>query len=133
MTHLVEGGRPLPGVAQVAIQQGRYVGKVIEARLRGGAAPAPFHYVDLGNMAVIGRASAVVEARRLKLSGFVAWLGWALVHLLKLIGVENRVKVFTTWAWHYITWNSDSRIITAVPVPAPDAPPARESAPAKPA
>jgi NADH dehydrogenase len=133
MTHLVEGGRPLPGVAQVAIQQGRYVGKVIEARLRGAAAPAPFHYVDLGNMAVIGRASAVVEARRLKLSGFVAWLGWALVHLLKLIGVENRVKVFTTWAWHYITWNSDGRIITAVPVPAPDAPPARESAPAKPA
>jgi NADH dehydrogenase len=115
MTHLMENGKPLPGVAQVALQQGRYVGKVIRARLQGAAPPAPFHYVDLGNMAVIGRASAVVEARRLKLSGFVAWLGWAFVHLLKLMGTENRIKVFVTWAWHYVTWNSDGRIITAPP------------------
>ena len=128
MTHLVESGKPLPGVAQVAIQQGRYVGRVIQARLRGGTAPGPFHYVDLGNMAVIGRAAAVVEARSLKLSGFVAWLGWALVHLFKLIGLENRVKVFVTWAWHYATWNSDGRIITASPATSPESHPAAPDA-----
>ena len=129
MTHLVENGRPLPGVAQVAIQQGRYVGKAIQGRLQGAAAPAPFHYVDLGNMAVIGRAAAVVEARRLKLSGFVAWLAWAFVHLLKLIGVENRVKVFVTWAWHYFTWNADGRIITAPPPTVAPPPSPQEPAP----
>ena len=130
MTHLMENGKPLPGVAQVALQQGRYVGKAIQARLQGAAPPAPFHYVDLGNMAVIGRAAAVVETRRLKLSGFVAWLGWAFVHLLKLMGVENRIKVFVTWAWHYVTWNSDGRIITAAPPVAPDPHPApKEPAP----
>jgi NADH dehydrogenase len=115
MTHLLEGGRPLPGVAQVAIQQGRHAGKTIQARLRSAAAPGPFHYVDLGNMAVIGRAAAVVEVRGLKLSGLVAWLAWAFVHLLKLIGIENRFKVFVTWAWHYATWNSDGRLITGGP------------------
>ncbi len=115
MTHLVEKGTALPGVAQVAIQQGRHAGKTIQARLQGAAAPGPFRYVDLGNMAVIGRAAAVVQARSLKLSGTVAWLAWAFVHLLKLIGIENRLKVFVTWAWHYITWNSDGRLITGAP------------------
>lgn len=112
MTHLLDNGHPLPGVAQVAIQQGRHVGKTIRARLQGTAAPGPFHYVDLGSMAVIGRAAAVVQVRGLKLSGMVAWLAWAFVHLLKLIGIESRFKVFMTWAWHYITWNSDGRLIT---------------------
>ena len=128
MTHLVEGGRPLPGVAQVAIQQGRYVARAIQARLHGAAAPEPFHYVDLGNMAVIGRASAVVDTRQFKLSGFVAWLGWAFIHLIKLIGLENRVKVFLAWGWHYFTWNSDSRLITATPASEPRPSP-REPAP----
>jgi len=128
MTHLVEGGRPLPGVAQVAIQQGRYVARAIQARLHGAATPEPFHYVDLGNMAVIGRASAVVDMRQLKLSGFVAWLGWAFIHLIKLIGLENRVKVFLAWGWHYFTWNSDSRLITATPASEPRPSP-REPAP----
>jgi NADH dehydrogenase len=117
MTHLAENDRPLPGVAQVALQQGRHAGKTIQARLQNTAAPGPFHYVDLGSMAVIGRASAVVQAGSLKLSGLLAWLAWAFVHLLKLIGIENRFKVFVTWAWHYLTWNSDGRIITgAAPV-----------------
>jgi NADH:quinone reductase (non-electrogenic) len=115
MTHLTENGQPLPGVAQVAIQQGRHVGKTIQARLRGADAPGPFHYVDLGSMAVIGRAAAVVQMRGLKLSGIVAWLAWAFVHLLKLIGIENRFKVFVTWAWHYVTWNADGRLITGGP------------------
>jgi NADH dehydrogenase len=125
MTHLLEGGKPLPGVAQVAIQQGRHASKTIQARLQGAAEPGPFHYVDLGNMAVIGRAAAVVQVRGLKLSGIVAWLAWAFVHLLKLIGIENRFKVFVTWAWHYVTWNSDGRLITDAPErrppPAPSA------------
>jgi NADH dehydrogenase len=124
MTCLVERGKPLPGVAQVALQQGRYVGEVIRARLSGGATPEPFHYVNLGNMAVIGRAAAVVQTRRLKLSGFLAWLVWAFIHLIKLMGVENRVKVLVTWAWHYTTWNSDGRLITEPRVIAPTTPPA---------
>ena len=114
----------LPGVAQVALQQGRYVGKVLRARLSGGATPKPFHYMDLGNMAVIGRAAAVVQTRRLKLSGFLAWLVWAFIHLIKLMGVENRVKVLVTWAWHYTTWNSDGRLITEPRVIAPTTSPA---------
>jgi NADH dehydrogenase len=115
MTHLTEDGKPLPGVAQVALQQGRHVAKVIQARLRGDAPPKPFHYVDLGSMAVIGRASAVVQARRVKLSGLFAWLAWAFIHVIKLMGVENRLKVLMTWGWHYTTWNSDGRLITGGP------------------
>jgi NADH:quinone reductase (non-electrogenic) len=131
MTHLMEDGKPLPGVAQVALQQGRYVAKVIQARLGRAAAPKPFHYVDLGNMAVIGRAAAVVETRRFKLSGLLAWLGWAFVHLIKLMGVENRIKVLVTWAWHYTTWNSDGRLITEPRAASPAASPASPEVSAK--
>jgi NADH:ubiquinone reductase (H+-translocating) len=115
MTHLVENGKPLPGVAQVALQQGRHVAKIIQARLHGEASPGPFHYVDLGSMAVIGRAAAVVQAGRIKFSGSLAWLAWAFIHVIKLMGVENRLKVLMTWAWHYTTWNSDGRLITGGP------------------
>jgi NADH dehydrogenase len=130
MTHLMEDGKPLPGVAQVALQQGRHVAKTIEARVQGSAPPKPFHYVDLGSMAVIGRAAAVVQARRIKLSGLLAWLAWAFIHVIKLMGVENRFKVLVTWAWHYTTWNSDGRLITGgqpprPAAPAPPAPPAK--------
>lgn len=131
MTHLMENDKPLPGVAQVALQQGRHVGKTIQAQLQSTAAPGPFHYVDLGNMAVIGRAAAVVQARRLKLSGFVAWLAWASVHLIKLMGIENRLKVLVTWTWHYLTWNSDGRIITGAPPVLTEPHPAHEESPAK--
>ena len=115
MTHLTENDKPLPGVAQVALQQGRHAGKTIQARLQNAAPPGPYHYVDLGSMAVIGRAAAVMQAGRLKLSGPLAWMAWAFVHLLKLIGIENRFKVFVTWAWHYVTWNSDGRLIMGAP------------------
>jgi NADH dehydrogenase len=121
MTHLAENGKPLPGVAQVALQQGRYVAKVIQARLSDEAAPKPFHYVDLGSMAVIGRAAAVVQARRIRLSGPLAWLAWAFIHVIKLMGVENRLKVLLTWGWHYTTWNSDGRLITGGPGVVPGA------------
>ncbi len=128
MTHLVENGRPLPGVAQVALQQGRHAAKVIAARLHGDPPPGPFHYVDLGSMAVIGRAAAVVQAGRIKVSGPLAWLAWAFIHVIKLMGVENRLKVLMTWAWHYTTWNSDGRLITGgggreAPRPVSDATP----------
>jgi NADH:quinone reductase (non-electrogenic) len=128
MTHLVENGRPLPGVAQVALQQGRHAAKVIAARLHGDSPPGPFHYVDLGSMAVIGRAAAVVQAGRIKVSGPLAWLAWAFIHVIKLMGVENRLKVLMTWAWHYTTWNSDGRLITGgggreAPGPVSDATP----------
>ncbi|MGH7331312.1 MAG: NAD(P)/FAD-dependent oxidoreductase [Candidatus Rokuibacteriota bacterium] len=129
MTHLMENGQPLPGVAQVALQQGRHVAKVIQARLHGEAPPKPFHYVDLGSMAVIGRAAAVVQARRIKLSGPVAWLAWAFIHVIKLMGVENRLKVLVTWAWHYTTWNSDGRLITGGPGHDPSHPTSGRSSP----
>jgi NADH:quinone reductase (non-electrogenic) len=132
MTHLLENGKPLPGVAQVALQQGQYVAKVIQSRLQGEPAPKPFHYVDLGNMAVIGRAAAVVQIRGLKLSGLLAWLAWAFIHLIKLMGVENRFKVLVTWAWHYSTWNSDGRLITELQPASPAPPPAPPAVSAKP-
>jgi NADH dehydrogenase len=129
MTHLMEDGKPLPGVAQVALQQGRHVAKTIQARVQGETPPKPFRYVDLGSMAVIGRAAAVVQARQVKLSGLLAWLAWAFIHVIKLMGVENRLKVLMTWAWHYTTWNSDGRLITGGPASTPGAPPATAPAP----
>jgi NADH:quinone reductase (non-electrogenic) len=122
MTHLMEDGKPLPGVAQVALQQGRHAAKVIQARLHGEAPPKPFHYVDLGSMAVIGRAAAVVQARKIKLSGPLAWLAWAFLHVIKLMGVENRLTVLMAWGWHYTTWNSDGRLITGGPDHDPSGP-----------
>ncbi len=108
---LEHDGRPLPGVAQVALQQGRYAGRVIESRVGGAAAPAPFRYFDKGNMAVIGRGFAILESGRLKLTGFPAWLAWAIVHLAFLPAAGNRFSVFTRWAWSYATSQQESRLI----------------------
>ena len=108
---LEHDGRPLPGVAQVALQQGRYAGRVIESRVGGTAAPAPFRYFDKGNMAVIGRGFAILESGRLKLTGFPAWLAWAIVHLAFLPAAGNRFSVFTRWAWSYATSQQESRLI----------------------
>ncbi len=104
-------GRPLPGVAAVAIQQGKYVGPVIERRLRGEKSP-PFRYRDQGSMATIGRASAVADLGRIKLSGYLGWLAWLFVHLANLIGYENRLLVMLQWAWNYFTRNRAARLIT---------------------
>jgi NADH dehydrogenase len=104
-------GRPLPGVAQPAIQQGHYVAKLIRARLRGQKLP-PFHYFDKGNLATIGRGAAVADLNWLHLSGWPAWLIWVFVHLLYIIQFQNRVLVILQWAWLYLTFSRSARLIT---------------------
>ena len=108
---LDQDGKPLPGVAQVAMQQGRYAGKVIARRISGQAPLRPFRYFDKGNMSVIGRNFAILESGRLRLSGFVAWLAWAAIHLAFLPQAGNRLMVFTQWAWSYVTKQQEARLI----------------------
>ena len=107
-------GQPVtfPGVAPVAMQQGRYAAKAVQARLRGGD-PQPFHYHDKGNLATIGRGAAVADIRGLKLSGFIAWLTWLFVHLWYLVGFQNRVLVFIRWSVSFFTHGRGARLITA--------------------
>jgi NADH:ubiquinone reductase (H+-translocating) len=104
-------GEFLPGVAQVAIQQGRYVGQLLQRRWRGQSVP-PFRYRDRGNMATIGRNAAVAELGRLHLSGRLAWRMWLLVHLLYLTETENRLLVALQWLWNYVTHGRSARLIT---------------------
>ncbi len=106
-------GKPLPGIAPVAMQQGRYVAQHIRARLSGRKLP-PFRYVDRGSMATIGRAAAVAEIGRLKFSGFPAWLLWLFVHVAFLIEFQNRLLVLVQWAWCYFTWGRSARLITEI-------------------
>jgi NADH dehydrogenase len=104
-------GRPLPGVAQVAIQMGKHaVDNVV--RTIGGQPRTPFVYHDRGNMATIGRASAVADLGRIRLKGFVAWVAWIFVHILNLIGFRNRLVVMVQWAWAYLTFQRGVRLIT---------------------
>jgi NADH:quinone reductase (non-electrogenic) len=105
---------PLPGLAPVAMQQGRYVGRVLGDRLRG-METEPFHYVDKGNLATIGRANAVAEIKGLRLSGFVAWVTWLFVHLFYLIGFQNRLLVFLRWTFSFLTHGRGARLITGEP------------------
>ncbi len=104
-------GKPLPGVAQTAIQGGRYVAKMIERRLRGEKT-APFHYVDKGNLATIGRGAAVADLPWLRLSGVPAWLLWIFVHLFTILEFQNRLLVFVQWAFFYFTYDRSARLIT---------------------
>jgi NADH dehydrogenase len=104
-------GRPLPGVAQVAMQEGSWAAENI-LRAIAGKAMRPFRYNDLGNLATIGRNAAVADIRGLRLSGFPAWLVWAGVHILNLIGFENRLLVALQWLWSYITLQRGARLIT---------------------
>jgi NADH:ubiquinone reductase (H+-translocating) len=106
-----QGGKPLPGVAQPAIQQGRYVGKVLKARLKGETI-ARFHYVDRGNLAVIGRGAAVADLNKVRLSGWSAWLIWIFIHLLNIVEFQDRVLVFLQWGWLYLTFDRSARLIT---------------------
>jgi len=106
-----EDGRPLPGVAPVAIQQGKYTARLICRRL-AGQAMAPFRYRNLGSMATLGRSHAVVEMGKVHLSGLSAWLIWLFVHLMSLVQFQNRVLVLTQWAWNYLTWSRSARLIT---------------------
>ena len=102
---------PLPGLAPVAMQQGRYAGRAVRDRLRGRE-PRPFHYRDKGNLATIGRAKAVADIKGLQLSGFFAWVTWLVVHLFYLIGFQNRLIVFTRWVISFITHGRSERLIT---------------------
>jgi NADH dehydrogenase len=108
---LDQDGRPLPGVAQVAIQQGRYAGRLIHRRIGGQSAPPPFRYFDKGNMAVVGKGFAVLQSGGFQVSGFVAWLAWAGVHLQFLGESSLRVSVFVQWVWTYLTGQRGSRLI----------------------
>lgn len=104
-------GDPLPGVAQVAMQQGKYAAQVVLARLEDKK-PAPFHYKDKGTMAVIGRNAAVADLGSLHLNGVLAWLIWLFVHINFLIGFDNKLLVLIQWAWSYVTRKRGARLIT---------------------
>jgi NADH dehydrogenase FAD-containing subunit len=108
---LDQEGKPLPGIAQVAIQQGRYAGKLIHTRIAGSAAPAPFRYFDKGNLAVVGKGFALLQSGKIRLSGHLAWLVWALVHIRFLALASLRVSVFVQWVWTYLTGQRGSRLI----------------------
>ncbi|HXL23547.1 MAG TPA: NAD(P)/FAD-dependent oxidoreductase [Candidatus Dormibacteraeota bacterium] len=105
-------GKPLPGVAQVAIQGGSYAAKVIKARLAGKTEVAPFRYFDKGDMAVIGRASAVANVLGMHCSGLIAWLMWLFIHLIYIVQFQSRVLVFVQWGFEYLTFSRGARLIT---------------------
>jgi NADH dehydrogenase len=115
MAAFTEGGRLLPGVAQVAMQEGAWAAANIR-RAIAGSPMRPFHYRDLGNLATIGRNAAIADIRGLRLTGFIAWLAWALVHIMNLIGFRNRVLVGLQWLWGYLTFQRGARLITGSPV-----------------
>jgi len=110
-------GAMVPGVAQAAKQMGRYVGRVIAARVDETPSLPPFRYRSFGDLATIGRRAAVVNFGYLRLKGFVGWLFWSLVHIYFLIGVKNRFIVAFTWLWDYLTFHRGARLITEVPPP----------------
>jgi NADH dehydrogenase len=108
---LDQNGKPLPGVAQVAMQQGRYAGRLIRGRVAGNPAQDPFSYFDKGNMAVVGKGFAVLQSGKVHVSGFGAWLTWAAVHLQFLATSSLRLAVFLQWIWTYVTGQRGSRLI----------------------
>lgn len=104
-------GEPLPGVAQVAKQQGRAAARNVVRTLRGEPTQ-PFHYRDRGNMATIGRRRAVLQSGRIRMFGWFAWVAWLVIHILYLSTFQNRLAVFVQWAWSYLTWQRGARLIT---------------------
>jgi NADH dehydrogenase len=106
-----QNGKPLPGVAPVAKQQGEYVGGLIQLRLQGHTLPE-FHYTDVGSLAMIGQNLAVVDLGFIKLTGFLAWVFWLVIHIYFLIEFDTKLVVVIQWAWNYITRNRRSRLIT---------------------
>jgi NADH dehydrogenase len=108
-----DDGKPLPGVAPVAKQQGKYIARLLIARAKGKSS-RPFRYRNFGSLATIGRKRAVAQIGRLKLSGFAAWLVWSVAHIYFLIGFRNRVVVALNWAWNYLTFQRGTRLITGI-------------------
>ena len=112
-------GRPVPGLASAAKQMGKYVGKLITARVAGRSVP-PFRYRHEGSLATIGRRAAVVELGHIQLTGFIGWMFWSAVHIYFLICIRNRFVVAVTWLWSYVTFERGARLITEVPRVAAD-------------
>lgn len=104
---------PLPGLAQVAKQQGRHLGRSLARHLGKGAPLAPFEYRGRGNTAIVGRHAAVFEQGRFRVKGFPAWLAWALIHVYLLVGFQNRIQVSLQWLWRYLTFERGARLITS--------------------
>ena len=103
---------PVPGIAPAAKQMGKYVGKLIAARAAGRPFDKPFKYNHAGDLATIGRKSAVVNLPYMKLKGFIGWLFWSVAHVYFLIGIKNRLMVAMTWLWSYFTFQRGARLIT---------------------
>jgi NADH dehydrogenase len=112
---VMQNEHPVPGVAQAAIQEGRYVGRLIAKELKGRKVKRPFRYFDKGNMAVVGKNYAVLERGWLRTSGFLTWLVWAFVHILSLPQLQNRMRVQRQWLWSYFTGQRSSRLIPEPP------------------
>ena len=127
LASLQQDGKPLPGVAPVAMQQGRHSAENLRRVIRGEP-PLPFRYHDKGSLAVIGRGAGVAEFTKLRWSGAIAWWAWLLVHIYYLIGFRNRVLVLLEWAWAYLTWQRGARLITGGPKA--ESPPRATSGPA---
>jgi NADH dehydrogenase FAD-containing subunit len=108
---LDQDGRSLPGIAQVAIQQGRYAARLINRRITGRPAPTPFRYFDKGSLAVVGKGFALLQSGKVQMAGFVAWLAWAEVHLQFLAQSSLRLTVLVQWVWTYLTGQRGSRLI----------------------
>ena len=111
---LVQDGKPLPGVAPVAMQEGRYVAATIARDIASNRADkdVPFHYFNKGNLATVGRSFGIIEIGKLRISGFIAWVLWLLIHIFYLIGFRNRFLVMFQWAWAYLTYQRGARLIT---------------------
>ena len=116
---VMQGTHPVPGVAQAAIQEGRYVGRLVAKELTGEKVGYPFRYFDKGNMAVVGKNYAVLERGMVRTSGFLTWLVWAFVHVLSLPQPQNRLRVQRQWLWSYFTGQRGSRLIPEMPRTAP--------------
>jgi NADH dehydrogenase len=110
LAHVEQGGRLVPGMASAAKQMGSHAARIIKDRLAGGSSRA-FRYRDYGSLASVSRAFAVVDLRGVEMSGFTGWLFWLFAHILFLIGFRNRFAVMWNWAWSYLTWQRNARII----------------------
>lgn len=114
MARFEEKGEPLPGVSPVAMQQARYVAKIVKREISSKSTERKrFKYFDKGTMATIGRSRAIAQARGIKMSGFIAWLAWLFIHVFYLIGFRSRIVVLFTWAWSYVSYKRGARLITA--------------------
>jgi NADH:ubiquinone reductase (H+-translocating) len=105
-------GKPVPGVAPAAIQEGHYVASVITQRINGQQHSQPFRYTNKGNLATVGRSFAIVDIGPLRLTGLIAWLTWLVVHIYFLVGFRNRLVALFQWAWTYFTFARSARLIT---------------------